>query len=1138
MRIFAIKSFCSGWAFTVLSLFVAAPGNECRGQVAPFQHQVLIEGLSFPMSAAFLPDGRMLVITKAGTVYISSPLDQQPVTLSQYLWLWNVDGNAEHGLTEIILDPDFETNHWFYLYYSTLSFKDRVSRFTHVGASAAVNSEVVIWETPVTYSGCCHIGGAMCIDNDNKIMLAIGDDFNAAIAQDLHSPFGKVHRFGLNGAIPSDNPYYDNTPGLYNANGVLKSVYSAGLRSPFRGSYDPPTDRFLISVVGGNDVDSSWEDLRLAGPGENYGWPYCGDIGRGANGDCDSSIYNDPVFTYRHLGSNASIIAGPVYRGSMFGAAWQGKFFYADYSRGWIRYLTFDGNGAVVGDDPFMHPAQVGGDSAISVVKIMEAPDGSLYYISFFGGPDFTGSIHRVFLAIDQSPICGVVTASPDSGPGPTLNVQLSATATDPEGLPLTYQWTPGNGTTPPPGPIANVLYAAEGPYSAQVVVSDGNSSTVCPAVPIRVGTPPTVQITSPLNGSFFQAGTVVECVALGNDDDPLPQSSYSWNAVFHHEQHIHPDANASGTSNFDLIIPADGHGFSGNTYLTVTVTVTDASGLQATASIDLFPQKVNVLLNTEPPGLQLLMEGMPVNTPFVTDQAVGSDLTMSIPLGDQCSAFGAYTFSSWSDGGPTTHAYTVPSGNDTLTAHFDFNSSCGTCGKAMQFDGAGDLVSISTPFTVVGDFTYEFWLNAAPGLTQADAVIGNNTDFSIDLKNNRIRFFKVADRLTGSQNIVPNEWHHYAITRAGGQLKLFVDGVQDMAASSSTFTGTMWVHSLGDALNPGELNGALDEVRIWDHPRTGSQLSQYKDLRIDPQTPGLAAYWAFDQGPGEQVVTDLTANAHHGVRGASAAVGADDPQPLATLGVLQYACPRWGSLALRAMLQGPYDLGSGLMDDDLRLAGLVPTSEPYTALGFERAGSSGEIAQSGVLGIAGPDAIVDWVLVELRSALDPSVIKHTLAAFIQRDGDIVGADGSWPLQIPVTEPSCYVALRHRNHFGAMTSTPVLFDSDPVAIDLTATSQVCFGTNARVSAGGVLLLWAGNTILDPDLKYVGSMNDRDPILFAIGGIVPTSVSTGYSMNDTNLDGLIKYTGNSNDRDIILWNIGGTVPTAVRHEQLP
>jgi hypothetical protein len=83
-----------------------------------------------------------------------------------------------------------------------------------------------------------------------------------------------------------------------------------------------------------------------------------------------------------------------------------------------------------------------------------------------------------------------------------------------------------------------------------------------------------------------------------------------------------------------------------------------------------------------------------------------------------------------------------------------------------------------------------------------------------------------------------------------------------------------------------------------------------------------------------------------------------------------------------------------------------------------------------------------------------------------------------------------------------------------------------------------MTLWSGNVERNTDLKYVGELNDRDPILTAIGGAVPTNTVTGYRREDINLDGVVKYVGEANDRDPILQNIGGSIPTNVRLEQLP
>ncbi len=95
-----------------------------------------------------------------------------------------------------------------------------------------------------------------------------------------------------------------------------------------------------------------------------------------------------------------------------------------------------------------------------------------------------------------------------------------------------------------------------------------------------------------------------------------------------------------------------------------------------------------------------------------------------------------------------------------------------------------------------------------------------------------------------------------------------------------------------------------------------------------------------------------------------------------------------------------------------------------------------------------------------------------------------------------------------------------------------------FGADARIIRDGKALLWTGNARFDADLRYTGPLNDRDPMLQAIGGVIPTLTVTGYRVEDVNLDGVVKYAGAGNDRDRLLQAIGGVSATAVRQEQLP
>ena len=244
--------------------------------------------------------------------------------------------------------------------------------------------------------------------------------------------------------------------------------------------------------------------------------------------------------------------------------------------------------------------------------------------------------------------------------------------------------------------------------------------------------------------------------------------------------------------------------------------------------------------------------------------------------------------------------------------------------------------------------------------------------------------------------------------------------------------------------------------------------------------------------------------------------------------------------LTLGAWLEAAYETGTNLMRDDLRSAGLIPTAEPYTALGFANvAGGGGETTTTGVLAVTGNNAIVDWVRVELRSSTTPSSVVATRNGLVQRDGDIVSAsDGTSPLSIPVSAGNYYVAVRHRNHLGCMTSTAQALSTSPLAVDFRSSTTATYGTSARKTVGSAMTLWMGNVVIDPNLRYTGSLNDRDPILVRVGSTTPNNSVSGYYAEDCTLDGQVKYTGTGNDRDPIIVNVGGSTPNNVRVEQLP
>ncbi len=247
----------------------------------------------------------------------------------------------------------------------------------------------------------------------------------------------------------------------------------------------------------------------------------------------------------------------------------------------------------------------------------------------------------------------------------------------------------------------------------------------------------------------------------------------------------------------------------------------------------------------------------------------------------------------------------------------------------------------------------------------------------------------------------------------------------------------------------------------------------------------------------------------------------------------------RTAMVAAKVFLDGPFAEAAGLMKDDLRTLSLIPASDPYPALGFTPVG--GAVAQKlvpGALAKTGPDAIVDWVWLELRSAADPAVVVAARAALLQRDGDVADLDGKSAVNMPAPAGNYYLAIRHRNHLGVMTAAALNLTGTPVGVDLRSPTTNAWGSNARKTVGTVRTMWSGETNKDGKVKFTGPANDRDAVLIAIGSSVPTASVPGYRAADVNMDGVVKYTGAANDRDPILLNIGSATPTVILQEQLP
>lgn len=205
-----------------------------------------------------------------------------------------------------------------------------------------------------------------------------------------------------------------------------------------------------------------------------------------------------------------------------------------------------------------------------------------------------------------------------------------------------------------------------------------------------------------------------------------------------------------------------------------------------------------------------------------------------------------------------------------------------------------------------------------------------------------------------------------------------------------------------------------------------------------------------------------------------------------------------------KALLAGTYD-ASGVMFDDLRVGNYLPTSEPYEALGFSHSGD--ETVLDGVFDVATSDAIVDWVLLELRDKNDATNVIATRAALVQKDGDIVDMDGESAVTFDASADDYYLVAQHRNHLGVLSASTISLSTTAASYDFTTNLS-----NTTGAGNGILDLGDGYYALySGDVDKSGQVQNTDisSLLLIIG-------TSGYLLGDLDMNGQAQNTDIQNN----------------------
>jgi glucose/arabinose dehydrogenase len=248
-------------------------GMEVRSELETFKLEVVAEGLDNPWGIGWLPDGSMLVSERIGRVrritrdgVLSAPIEGVPP-----VWV-----KQDGGLMDLAIHPKFGTdgNNWVYLAFSeagkiaessaTKIIRARLQPAPDAPAGFRLIDHQTLFQAPpeLYWIDNTHFGARFIFDKEGHLFYSIGDRGHEKLAQDLGSPYGKLHRVNDDGSVPGDNPFV-KTPG------AIPTIWSYGHRNQQGLAFHPETGVFYASEHGPRGGD----ELNVIVPGKNYGWP-------------------------------------------------------------------------------------------------------------------------------------------------------------------------------------------------------------------------------------------------------------------------------------------------------------------------------------------------------------------------------------------------------------------------------------------------------------------------------------------------------------------------------------------------------------------------------------------------------------------------------------------------------------------------------------------------------------------------------------------------------------------------------------------------------------------------------------------------------------------------------------------------
>jgi glucose/arabinose dehydrogenase len=228
-----------------------------------FRIETVADGLDTPWGMEFLPDGGLLVSERPGRLRIIRNGQVQPAIRGlPPVWV-----QQDGGLLDIAVHPRFAENGWVYLAFSETgpeagSSSTRIVRGT-LRQGALVEQVTIFRPPPAMYwINNSHFGARFLFNREGYLFFSIGDRGHMTDAQDLASPYGKLHRVHDDGRAPADNPFVGRSD-------AVASIWSYGHRNQQGLAIDPRDGGLWATEHGPRGGD----ELNLVHRARNYGWP-------------------------------------------------------------------------------------------------------------------------------------------------------------------------------------------------------------------------------------------------------------------------------------------------------------------------------------------------------------------------------------------------------------------------------------------------------------------------------------------------------------------------------------------------------------------------------------------------------------------------------------------------------------------------------------------------------------------------------------------------------------------------------------------------------------------------------------------------------------------------------------------------